>query len=152
MKGLTCRRVTVTLPIMRCQTRHARFRTLVGSVGAFLFVAQLALVQIAQTRNAPSALSDDVQIASALTMGVICHSDDGGKPSKSNNPSCAHCALCANGARDAIVLIAPLRIVISLAVEPASTEAPGWSIEAPPGPKPQGWTSSWSSRAPPFFS
>jgi hypothetical protein len=84
---------------------------------------------------------------------VFCHSDSSTQqPSQGDKQGCAHCALCANNSsRNDPPAIAPLLVFIFLRYEDASSSPPYLSDDVQ-CTTPQGWTSSWSSRAPPSFS
>lgn len=61
-----------------------------------------------------------------------------------------HCLICA-----AAEIVQPVRAIafIALAVHAAPARAPlAWRLRDESPPPPSGWTSSWSSRAPPSFS
>jgi hypothetical protein len=91
--------------------------------------------------------------ASIVMAGEICHasSDDGGKaPAQPAHQH--HCTLCtANHLHNAVYTVGILASVIAL-LTPRSDEAPTRLIHDELAPPPLGWTSSWSSRAPPSLS
>ncbi len=123
---------------------------LVTSGIALAFLAQmLAFVFSPSGRLAFSNGDADASIAMA---GEICHasSDDAGK-APAQPARHQHCALCSIGNHahelDPVVLVAS--IVIVPAPGSGDGNARGWSLFDNLLSLPIGWTSSWSSRAPP---
>ncbi|MGO9768968.1 MAG: DUF2946 family protein [Roseiarcus sp.] len=115
-----------------------------------VFLAQtMAFVFSANGRIAFSSGDAGASIAMA---GEICHAkpDDSGKsPAQpARHHYCTVCSIANNApAVDAIALAAGVVIVFA----PRSDDAPTWFHRDYLSPLPVGWTSSWSSRAPPSF-
>jgi hypothetical protein len=135
---------------MASWTRFARLRTLVMSVMAILSVMQIALVQTARDGGAAAPRFQNGEIVAVDHVAEICRSDAGDAPAD-NCPHGARCVLCAHASRILAIPLAWLRVVALLIREPTLAAPPGWPTAAPIAP-PEGWASSWSSRAPPFFS
>ncbi|WP_442755626.1 DUF2946 family protein [Methylocystis sp. JAN1] len=129
---------------------HGMARALLSSVVAGLFLVQvLAFVVSSNGRVAFSSGDGGVSIAMA---GEICGGkiDDGNR--QPAQPHHHHCALCSIGNYDDTVdAVADLAKVI-IVLAPGSDAAPTWFIHDELAPLPLGWTSSWSSRAPPALS
>jgi len=124
---------------------------LITSAVALLFLLQtLAFVFSTSGRL---AFSNGDAGASIAMAGEICHasSDDGGKaPAQPAHQH--HCTLCtANHLHNAVYPVGILASVIAF-LTPQSDEAPARLILDELAPPPLGWTSSWSSRAPPSLS
>ena len=125
-------------------------RALVTSVVGLLFVVQtLAFILSPAGRIAFSSSAAGASIAMA---GEICHlnSDNSGKtpalPGRHH-----HCALCtvSNCAHEADAIALMPNVVIVPALLSQHGNAPGWAYSGNLPLLPVGWTSSWSSRAPP---
>ncbi len=119
-----------------------------GGIALFFLVQTLAFVF---SPNGRIAFSNGDAGASIAMAGEVCHagSDDSGKTPAPNHKHHRHCALCAADNRHlalpAFVLIAA--VVVFTAPRPDDAWAPFSHDELTP--LPLGWTSSWSSRAPP---
>ena len=128
------------------------FPLVASGIALFFLVQTLAFVFSPNGRIAFS--NGDAGLSSIAMAGEIClaNSDDGGKAPGPNHKHHRHCAVCAASNRDfplpALALIAAV-IVFNA---PPSDEAPPRFIHDELAPSPLGWTSSWSSRAPPSFS
>jgi hypothetical protein len=90
--------------------------------------------------------------ASIAMAGEICYvAPDGGKAPAPHSHR-HHCTLCSlahqDKAMDVVAILATVMVVLS----PRSNDAPAWFVHDELTSSPLGWTSSWSSRAPPFFS
>ena len=135
-----------------CSSSRGTARALVTGLAALAFLVQaLAFVFSTSGRIAYSSGNAGAPIAMA---GDICHAkpDDSGKsPAQpARHHYCTVCSIANNGqgAVDAIALAAGVVIVFA----PRSDDAPTWFHLDYLSPLPVGWTSSWSSRAPPSFS
>jgi hypothetical protein len=130
---------------------HRIARTLLSSVVASLFLLQ-AVVFIFSS-NGRVAFSNGEAGASIATAGEICRTrtDDGGEaPAQPSHHH--HCAVCCIGRHaDAIGAVADLAQVL-IGLTPRSGDAPAWFVHDELALRPLGWTSSWSSRAPPAIS
>lgn len=136
---------------MICQTRHARLRALVAGVMTLLFVVQIAFLQVSPLRSTVEATGAGPAVAASI-VDEICHTDGGAAPGEDKNAPCSHCVLCGSASRLDAALLLPLRVAILLTLVPAPASPTSWALETPLAPRPLGWTSSWSSRAPPYFS
>ncbi|MBM3564372.1 MAG: hypothetical protein FJX15_13630 [Alphaproteobacteria bacterium] len=127
---------------------HGKARALFSSVVAGLFLMQVLGLVVASSGCA-AFLSDDAGVSIAMA-GEYC----GGKTHDGDRqpvqPSHHHCALCSIGyyddAVDAVANLAEVIIVLT----PQSDAAAAPFIHDELAPPLLGWTSSWSSRAPPF--
>ena len=123
------------------------------SVIALLFLVQtLAFIL---SSNGRIAFSSSAAGASIAMAGEICHinSDDSGKtPSQPSRHH--HCALCTLGncAHDADAIALTPSVVIVPVLPSQHGNVPGWPYADDLHSLPVGWTSSWSSRAPPAIS
>ncbi len=126
-------------------------RTLLSSVVASLFLLQV--VAFIFSLNGRVAFSSGEAGASITMAGENCRAmtDDGGKaPAQPSHHH--HCAVCCIGRHDdAIGAVADLAQVI-IGLTPRSGDAPAWFVHDELALRPLGWTSSWSSRAPPAIS
>lgn len=125
-------------------------RAFFSSVVAGLFLFQILTFVISS--GPPASLAGDAGASIALT-GELCLgvTDNGGKPPAHPNHH-HHCALCPTGHYDdSVEALADLAKVIGV-LTPRSDAAPKRHIPDDLTPSPAGWTSSWSSRAPPAFS
>jgi hypothetical protein len=125
-------------------------RALVTSVVALLFLVQTLAFILSPTGRI--AFSSSAAGASIAMAGEICHinSDDSGKtPSQPSRHH--HCALCTVGncAHEADALSLTPSVAMALALPSRDEDAPGWPYADDLPSLPVGWTSSWSSRAPP---
>jgi hypothetical protein len=128
-----------------------KFARAVAAIGAACFFLQIfAFVFSSDSRL---ALLDGSGGVGIMMAGEFCsaasHSGDLPKQHSRHH----HCALCVAGNRDVSqdevsTLVA---MVIVLAI-PHSHERQAWIRRDELTPPPIGWTSSWSSRAPPSFS
>jgi hypothetical protein len=132
--------------------RRRSARAIVAGVVACL----LALQGFALAASAGSlSRADRLVGCSAATLdidaaGVAAAGDEG--PSHGHREHYECCAFCAAGGRDALLLLLPLALVAIAVLGPV---AQVFVLRAPrddSAAKPLGWASSWSSRAPPFFS
>ncbi|PWB83499.1 MAG: hypothetical protein C3F11_06280 [Methylocystaceae bacterium] len=125
---------------------------LAGAV-AWLFLLQSLAFALSPSGRTVS--SNDPQGAALSMVGEFCdveaHADD--KAPSQHHHHHQQCALCVADNRnlsldDAVAFVATV-IVLAL---PQSRATPAWVCRDESTPPPLGWTSSWSSRAPPFFS
>jgi hypothetical protein len=137
----------------RSNSRGTTFPLVTSGIALLFLVQTLAFVFSMNGRLAFSAGGAGASIAMA---GEICHAkpDDGGEtPAQPTHQH--HCALCSIGKSahelDVLALIPGVVIVIVLASLSGDGGAPGWSLYDNLPSLPVGWTSSWSSRAPPLF-
>jgi hypothetical protein len=136
-----------------CSKRRGRTRVLVTGVIALFFLVQTLAFVFSQ--NGRIAFSNDDGGASSIAMaGEICHAgpDDGGKAPGPNHEHHRHCALCTASNRDISLPALSLIAAVIVFIAPPSDEAPARLIHDELAPPPLGWTSSWSSRAPPSIS
>ncbi len=127
-------------------TRGAARGLFAGAVACLLFLQALAFVFSA---NGRIAFASGGVGASIVLASEICHAaPDGGKAPAPHSHH-HHCALCAIGkhqnAVDASVILASVIVMLT----PRSNDALAWFAHDELAPPPLGWTSSWSSRAPP---
>ena len=126
-------------------------RTLLSSVVASLFLLQA--VAFIFSSNGRVAFSNGEAGASIAMAGEICraNTDDGGKaPAQPSHHH--HWAVCCIGRHDdAIGAVADLAQVI-IGLTPRSGDAPASFVHDELALRLLGWTSSWSSRAPPAIS
>jgi hypothetical protein len=121
-----------------------------GGVACLFLLQALAFVFSSNGRIAFASGDGEASIAMA---GEICHAgahdsaDSGKAPAPHGHHH--HCALCAVGNHHhAVYTIAILASVIII-LTPRSNDAPALFVHDELAPPPLGWTSSWSSRAPP---
>jgi len=132
--------------------RRTAFPLVTSGIALFFLVQTLAFVFSPNGRIAFT--NGDAGVSSIAMAGDICRadSDDSGKAPWRNHQHHRHCAVCAVSNRDfpppALALIAAIFVFIA----PPSNEAPARFSHDELAPPPLGWTSSWSSRAPPSFS
>jgi len=126
-------------------------RSLLSSAVAGLFLLQILAFVVSS--NGRIAFSSGDAGASIAMAGEICgaKTDDGGKaPAQPSHHH--HCALCSVGSDDdGVDAVAHLAKVI-IVLTPRSDDATTWCVDDDLAPFPLGWTSSWSSRAPPVLS
>ena len=129
---------------------HGKARALFSSVVAGLFFMQV-LGLIVSSSGCVTFSSDDTGVSVAMA-GEYCGGKTHDGDRQPAQPSYHHCALCSIGyyddAVDAVANLAEVIIVLT----PRSDAAVAWFIHDELAPPPLGWTSSWSSRAPPAFS
>jgi len=122
-----------------------------GVIGCLFFLHSLAFVV---SPNARGLFSTSVQDASVSTVrdlcGVAMHDGDAGDEAPGpDHRQHSHCALCVASARELpLPAVVPITAVVVVAAPP-SDKAPRRFIRDELAPRPPGWTSSWSSRAPP---
>jgi hypothetical protein len=138
------------MEIRRSQSRETP-RALVAGSMALLFLVQ-TLIFVFSTNGRLAFASGDAG-ASIVMAGEICHAgpDDSGKaPAQPAHHH--HCTLCTiSHLHHAVFAVGILASVIAL-LTPQSDEAPTRLIPDDLAPPPLGWTSSWSSQAPPSLS
>ena len=129
-------------------------RELIAVAVACLFLLQA--LGFVFSANGRFAFSNGGSGASIAMAGEICHDAnlvDSGKPPSPNHKHHQNCAFCTAGTRSfplpAVILIA---VTVAM-IAPHLDEFREWIIDGEQTPlSALGWTSSWSSRAPPFFS
>lgn len=130
--------------------RNGIGRAMIAHALVFVLLVHAALAAVGATR----AFADDgagfvpgVICSHALDAGDASTGDDGAAPS---HPSGYHCILCPTGAGGA----GPATLPVCEPCAPVARVLHVWRAPAPsaaaPAPRPSGWASSWSSRAPPF--
>ena len=124
---------------------------LVAGGVALLFLVQ-TLVFVFST-NGRLAFSSGSAGASIVMAGEICHSKPEAGDKNPQQPIRHHnCALCSLGncthEADALVLTPAAVIILASLAEVGDT--PEWFLSDSIPSLPVGWTSSWSSRAPPI--
>ena len=123
-----------------------------SGIALFFLVQTLAFVF---SPNGRIAFSNGGAGASSIAMaGEVClaNADDGGKAPKPNHQHHRHCAVCVASNRDFPLPASALIAAVVAFIPPPPDEAPPRFSRDELAPPPLGWTSSWSSRAPPSFS
>lgn len=115
----------------------------------FLFQALVSGAQIAHDSVAADGAQTSVLVASAFCDAGADTRDDGRAPAQHHRQ---HCALCGVANRDALLHAVALVATIAVLAVPRSDAAPVSFAHGELSPPPLGWTSSWSSRAPPSIS
>lgn len=133
-----------------CSKSGRAARALGASGIALLFLVQTLAFILSPTGRI--AFSFSAAGASIAMAGEICHAstDDGDKTPA--QPIRHHqCALCTvgNSAHEADAMALTPSVAIVLALLSRDVSAPGWPHADDLPSLPVGWTSSWSSRAPP---
>lgn len=136
------------------RTAAEAFRRPRGFVGRAIVVSLLLLVQSllivvgAPIDAAGSGRSDIVYSDADRNCDAQAH---GGAPARHRDHS--HCCgvLCESQARAGLAVLAA-SVVETAGPAPAAIARSGWRVSARSTGRPLGWTSSWSSRAPPVFS
>jgi len=119
--------------------------------GVAVALVVLQLLTVVFPLQGVAAVSGAKVDASVTMAGKLCRIDTGDDNAPAQSGPHHHCTLCSNGNYDEAVAVADLAKVIFVFV-PRSDEAPRWFVHDDPSPSPPGWTSSWSSRAPPVLS
>ncbi|PWB84262.1 MAG: hypothetical protein C3F11_02275 [Methylocystaceae bacterium] len=129
-------------PTVRTSAREALVR-----IVACLLLLQATVFTTAQ--SAHGFLAGDGAIGVASAPGEFCEADDKA-PQHHRHHHDRHCALCIVGNRDVpFHAIALTATIVALALQqPDAASAPFFHDE--PASSPAGWSSSWSSRAPPL--
>jgi hypothetical protein len=137
--------------------RQRRFcnRSLMAIVFAFLFLIKCLALAIAPSFMGKSH-GLDAPFVAALGLNENCDaSRDAAAPIQrhhDHSQNCMSCTFCAAGGRD----ILPLFVAVLLGVHANPSSTAAFSIASYfSGERrgdPIGWTSTWSSRAPPTFS
>lgn len=124
---------------------HAGLRATAGLLSAVLLLLQLF---VAGSRVEPPRLLGAEPARAGVTQN--CQSPFHGEQPDTgrDHPHC--CLLCEPGGRSDAALLAP--VVADLPDPAASKRSPVGPSPDRPIWQPIGWTSSWSSRAPPAFS
>ncbi len=144
--------IWVRLRVMgKHRSKSGRAAHALGASGiALLFLVQTLAFILSPTGRI--AFSSSAAGASIAMAGEICHanSDDGDK-TQAQPARHHHCALCkvGNSAHEADAISLTPSVVIVLALLSRDGNAPGWPHAECLPSFPVGWTSSWSSRAPP---
>ncbi|WP_363349551.1 hypothetical protein [Methylocystis echinoides] len=130
---------------------ETRGALIAGCVALFLALQGL-LAPLAAVAHAAHPV--DGASVSSLVDSEICHKGDAGDPSERarHNPHDC-CILCQVHARDAaFVAVAASAWIACALMRDAAPRAAVYPEPKDARPKSAGWASSWSSRAPPFFS
>jgi hypothetical protein len=85
-------------------------------------------------------------------FGEICHTDAGDRDGKSHHAHRDCCILCESSLRDATLVFAVAWLAAPLAPLREEHRSVSYLVPDDARPRVSGWASSWSSRAPPFFS
>jgi hypothetical protein len=128
--------------------RALRSGRVFGALSFLLLLLQLGLVGSAVDASRRAQFDDLGAQASHGVATQTCRapSHSGEAPAERGaHPDC--CLVCQSSARGDAALIAPIAVSTSHA-PPHAAVAP--RLAAPPMRRPIGWTSSWSSRAPPL--
>ncbi len=117
-----------------------------GAVACLLFLQALGFVF---SSNGRIAFASGAVGSSIIMADEICHAaPDGGKaPAPLSHHH--HCALCAIGKHHQAAYAVAILASVIVALAPRSNDAPARFVHDDLAPSPLGWTSSWSSRAPP---
>ncbi|WP_371212540.1 DUF2946 family protein [Methylocystis sp. ATCC 49242] len=103
---------------------------------------------------APGTSSQNTETVAAAAMFLaspFCHDDAGNPSGKAGHSQHDCCLLCQGQSRDAMVVLA--FVLATLTLDPArEAREPAYANYDDASPRLIGWASSWSSRAPPFFS
>ncbi|WP_018266368.1 DUF2946 family protein [Methylosinus sp. LW4] len=114
---------------------------------ACLLLSEALSFVITATRHAAVSNGDVVAAAELCDARLDASGNPPAHPESEHG--CALCIVCARDLTfDAVGLLASVVIVLA----PRPNDAPARFDSADPAPSPPGWTSSWSSRAPPRFS
>jgi hypothetical protein len=129
-----------------------KFARAVAAIGAACFFLQIFAFMF--SANKRIALPDGAAGVGIMLAGEFCNAgshESGDLPGQHSRHH--HCALCVAGSRDVshYEAAAVIATVVVLAL-PQSHDRPAWIRRDELTPSPIGWTSSWSSRAPPSFS
>ena len=123
-------------------------RVIIARILACVFVLQG--VAFAVSREPASV--GGLEAGMTVSMGEYCGADklgDKGGPTHRDHSQC--CILCSSSAYDGVVrFVSTLFVILSFPTHQVA--AVKWRIHDDPVASPVGWTSSWSSRAPPSFS
>ncbi|GLI91756.1 hypothetical protein [Methylocystis echinoides] len=127
-------------------------RTLFACGLAVLLALQGLSSPLALAATAPTSQGDGV-VANLATLGAWCaHDADDASGGGADHAHSNCCVMCQSGARDTAAVLA--FVVVAIGVDPfreaAAPPVPADADDIPP--RMIGWASSWSSRAPPFFS
>jgi hypothetical protein len=133
-----------------CSKRRGTARALVTSgIALFFLVQTLAFVFSPNGRIAFS--NGSAGVSSIAMTGEICHvgAGDGDRAPAPNHKHHRHCAVCVADNRNAPIPAVVLIAAVVVFIAPPPDEARAWFVHDELAPLPLGWTSSWSSRAPP---
>jgi len=119
--------------------------------GIALLIALQSLLSPLMASSAGRPQSAD-PVVSLAPFAPICHADAGDPAGNDDKAHHDCCVFCQSGGRDAAVIlfIAVVTALLDTPKGPPSTAALAARDDSPP--RASGWASSWSSRAPPFFS
>jgi hypothetical protein len=121
-----------------------------GAVACLFLLQTLAFVF---TSNGRIAFASGDAGASIAMAGEICQAKtdaDGKTPAPHSHHH--RCTLCSLGHRDQATDVVALLASVIAVLAPRPDNTPAWFVHDEFTPFPPGWTSSWSSRAPPSFS
>ncbi len=138
-----------SMGIRRSKSRGTPCALITSGVALLFLVQMLAFIFSPNGRIAFSTSDAGASIAMA---GEICHTSPSGEDETPPQPARHHhCTLCSiaynSRTLDAIFLAASF--VVMPAPRSGHGNAPSWSLSDNLPSLPVGWTSSWSSRAPP---
>lgn len=125
-----------------------------GALLALAFAAVLVFQSILSPLLAPVASSQipgTVAAAATSVASPICHDDAGDPSGKAGHSQHDCCVLCQWQSRDAMVVLAYAIATLTFDVA-REAGAAAYDRSDDESPRLIGWASSWSSRAPPFFS
>lgn len=131
---------------------HPVWRSTLLACGLAILLALQALSgPLAFAANAAKSQGDRV-VADLVTLGAWCAHDAGeGSGGKTDRAHVDCCVLCQSGARAVATVL--VFFTADLVDPPRAATAPAaWADAGDAPPRVIGWASSWSSRAPPFFS
>jgi hypothetical protein len=142
---------TMRRPSTRRQT--GKRALIAGAVALFFSLQGLFAPFVAMNAHAANGASLGPSIGVAAES-ALCQTDDAGAPAdRAGHDHQGCCILCEASARDAAFALVVAFTAAALAPRQDAV-APGADYPEPQDarPKAAGWASSWSSRAPPFFS
>jgi hypothetical protein len=111
-----------------------------------VFIQTLTLASQDHRRSDFARDDADASIAS----GSICETPPASDRDAPIHSACDPCISCLIASHSALPVSAAARIIVVLSLRSEKGSIPG--IFDAPAPPPEGWASSWSSRAPPAFS
>jgi hypothetical protein len=137
---------------IRLKARENSHSLLAGAVACLFLLQTLGIIFSA---NGRIVFSNGDGAASIIMADEVCHanSGDSGK-TPAQQAGHHHCILCAigNNDHDADAVALAASVVILPAPQSENGNARGWSLPDDLPSLPVGWSSSWSSRAPPSIS
>jgi hypothetical protein len=137
--------------MMRRHDSHGRldWRTALFACGlAFLMTLQILAAPV---MRAHAGSADSGAVYSLAAISPDCHSDVGDPSGKSERGHHDCCILCQTLTRDAAIVFVWATVVLTVDLT-REAQAVFYAEPKTARPRAVGWASSWSSRAPPFFS